>query len=84
MVQAQILGCSGLISLGSLDFKASAENTAPTFLTRTSANVPVSLNASKSLNSANQTIQRTVLLKKLQKSDFLPPNIKQNVLEELI
>lgn len=72
MVQAQILGCSE-ISLGSLDFKASAENTAPTFLTRTSANIPSSLNASKSLNSANQTTQGTVLLKKLLKSNFLLP-----------
>lgn len=53
MVQAQILGCS-VISLGSLAFKAGAENTAPNFLTRTSAKVSSSLKASKRLNASNQ------------------------------
>lgn len=56
MVQAQISGCS-VISLGSLDFKAGAKDTAPAFLTRTSTKAPSSLNANKSLNSSNQTIQ---------------------------
>lgn len=75
MVQAQILGCP-VTSLGSLDFKARAENTAPTFLTRTSTKVPSSLKASKTLNSSNQTIQSyelSSLSKKLLKSDFLLP-----------
>lgn len=69
MVQAQIQGCS-VILLGPLACKAGAENTAPRFLTWTSAKVSSSLNASKSLNASSQASEKTVLLKKLLKSDF--------------
>lgn len=53
IVQAQVLGCS-VISLGSLAFKAGAENTAPNFLTRTLTKVSSSISARKSLNASNQ------------------------------